>query len=156
MSEARFQRISRTLLERRWITAALALLLLAASVLLGWQWEQRENATQVRQVSSQARILAGSLAGALAFDDEATAREYVSALRRDARIKAAAAYGGDGRLIVGFSRPGETLPATVIARPPQIRGGPLTIVEPVREGDLELGHVYLRTALAPRPARLAL
>jgi signal transduction histidine kinase/CheY-like chemotaxis protein len=154
MSEAALPRLGRTLLERQWFTGALALLLLAASVVLGWQWEQRENAAQIRQVSGQARILAGSLAGALAFDDEATAREYVSALRRDIRIKAAAAYGEDGRLIVGFNRPGEQLPPRMTAREPQVSGGTLTIVEPVREGNLELGHVYLRTSIEPLSARL--
>ena len=155
MSEAPLDRFSRTLLERRSFTGALALLLLAASLLVGWQWEQRENAAQVRQVSGQAQILAGSLAGALAFDDEATAREYVSALRRDSRVKAAAAYGEDGRLIAGFARPDEALPATITARSPDVRGGTLTIVEPVREGTLELGHVYLRTSIEPLSARLS-
>jgi hypothetical protein len=104
MSEHALQRLSRTLLERRWITGALALLLLAASLLLGWQWEQRENAAQVRQVSGQARIIAGSLAGALAFDDEATAREYVSALRRDASVKAAAALAAPSSAISSAAR----------------------------------------------------
>jgi signal transduction histidine kinase/CheY-like chemotaxis protein len=155
VSEPPLDRVSRALLEQRWITGGLALLLLAASLLVGWQWEQRENAAQVRQVSGQARILAGSLAGALAFDDEATAREYVSALRRDARIKAAAAYGDDGHRIVGFSRPGESLPQTITPRPPEIRGGTLTIFEPVREGNLDLGHVYLRTSIEPLSARLS-
>ena len=56
-----FPRFGRRLLERRWITAGVALLLLVISLLLGWQWEQRENANQVRQVSVQARILAGSV-----------------------------------------------------------------------------------------------
>jgi hypothetical protein len=67
-----FQRFSRQLLERRWITGGIAVLLLLVSLLLGLQWEQRENANQVRQVSVQARILASSVAGALAFDDYQT------------------------------------------------------------------------------------
>ena len=64
------QRFSRQLFERRWITGVIALLLLLVSLLLGWQWEQRENANQVRQVTVQARILAGSVAGAPQFPPE--------------------------------------------------------------------------------------
>ncbi len=155
MSEATIDRLGRGMLEQRWITGLLALLLLAASLLLGWQWEQRENAAQIRQDTVQARILAGSLAGALAFDDDATAREYVSALRRDRSIKAAGVYGAGRRLVVGFVRSGEDLPQRVATRPPQVRGGTLTVVEPVEEGSLELGHVYLRTSIEPLSERLS-
>ena len=58
MSAPLLQRFSGQLLERRWITGGIALLLLLVSLLLGWQWEQHENANQVRQVTVQARILA--------------------------------------------------------------------------------------------------
>ena len=155
MSEPVIQRLSRALLERQWITASFAVLLLAASLLLGWQWERRETAAQIREDSGQARILAGSLAGALAFDDAATAQEYTDALQRDASIRAAGVYGTDGRLVVGFARPGETLPRRIAASAPQVSDGRLTIVEPVREGSLELGHVYLRTSIEPLSARLS-
>ena len=143
------------LLARPWVTGSLAALLLAASLVLGWQWELRENATQIRQVSGQARILAGSLAGALAFDDEDTAREYVAALRRDPSIRAAAVFGDDGRRIIGITRGEETLPDRISPRSPVVRGGTLTIVEPVREGSLELGYVYLKTSIEPVAERLS-
>jgi len=155
MSVSLVQRASRALLERRWITASLALLVLAASLLLGWQWERRVSAEQVRQVSVQARILAGSLAGALAFDDVETAAEHVNALRLNGDVRAAGVYGDDGALVIGFTRDGETLPRAVAAHEPEERDRQVSVVEPVREGTLQLGHVYLRSAIEPLSARLS-
>ncbi|MGN6496165.1 MAG: ATP-binding protein [Tsuneonella sp.] len=155
MSERPFERLSRHLLERQWITGSLAILLLVASLLLAWQWERRENAAQIREDTGQARVLAGSLAGALAFDDTDTAREYVAALRVDQSIRAAAVYDTSGRVVAGFARGSEQVPAHIGPQPPQIRGGTLTIVEPVTEGNLNLGQVYLLTSIEPLSARLS-
>jgi signal transduction histidine kinase len=155
MNAPRPWRLGRGLLDRQWITGGLAVLLILSSLLLGWQWEKRQNAAQIREDSGQALILAGSLAGALAFDDIETTEDHVSALRRDESIRAAAAYDEQGRMVAGFSRPGETLPQTITAREPMVDGGTLTIVEPVREGSLSLGFVYLRTSIEPLSARLS-
>ncbi|MGN6500833.1 MAG: CHASE sensor domain-containing protein, partial [Tsuneonella sp.] len=155
MSERPFERLSRHLLERQWITGSLAILLLVASLLLAWQWERRENSAQIREDTGQARVLAGSLAGALAFDDTDTAREYVAALRVDQSIRAAAVYDTSGRVVAGFARGSEQVPAHIGPQPPQIRGGTLTIVEPVTEGNLNLGQVYLLTSIEPLSARLS-
>jgi signal transduction histidine kinase/CheY-like chemotaxis protein len=149
------QRLSRELLERRWITGAIALLLLAVSLLLGWQWEERENANQVRQVTVQARILAGSVAGALAFDDYQTASEYLMALRVNPGIEAAGVYNAGGSLVAGFAKPGEEVPRHVRRQAPRIEGADLVVVEPVRQVNLELGTVYLRSIVEPLSARLS-
>jgi signal transduction histidine kinase/CheY-like chemotaxis protein len=150
-----FQRFSRQLLERRWITGGIALLLLLVSLLLGWQWEQRENAGQVRQVTVQARILAGSVAGALAFDDYQTASEYLMALRVNENIEAAGVYGENGDLVAGFAKPDEKVPEHVRRQAPRIEGSDLVVVEPVQQGNLELGTVYLRSIVEPLSARLS-
>jgi signal transduction histidine kinase len=142
------------LLEQRWITAALAVLLLVTSLLLGWQWERRETAEQVRQVSVQAQILAGSVAGALAFDDAETASEYLSALRLDKDVQAAAVYDENGRFFSGLAAPGETLPETVVPHGPEVIGNKVVVAAPVAQGNLKLGSVYLSTLIEPLSARL--
>jgi signal transduction histidine kinase/CheY-like chemotaxis protein len=150
-----FQRFSKQMLERRWITGGIALLLLLVSLLLGWQWEQRQNADQVRQVTVQARILGGSVAGALAFDDYQTASEYLMALRANENIEAAGVYSETGDLVAGFAKPGEKVPERVRRQSRHIEGSNLVVVEPVRQGNLELGTVYLRSIVEPFSARLS-
>lgn len=154
MTTPMLQRAGRELLERRWITGALALLLLAASLLLGWQSERRESAEQLRQVNVQARILGGSVASALAFDDAATAREHLAALRLNEAILAAAVYDESGRLVASFAKPGEQVPERVVQRGVELGAGQVAIIEPVQEGPLELGFVYLRASIEPLSARL--
>ena len=155
MSLPLIQRFSRQLFERRWITGGIALLLLLVSLLLGWQWEQRENANQVRQVTVQARILAGSVAGALAFDDYQTASEYLMALRVNENIEAAGVYDQSGNLVAGFAKPGEKVPPHAARTAPRIEGSDLVVVEPVQQANLELGTVYLRSIVEPLSARMS-
>jgi len=155
MRTAVLERLSRQLLERQWITGFLAMLLLAASLLLTWQWERQENAEQVERVGVQARILAGSLAGALAFDDAQAAQEHLDAFRLDRRVRAVGVYGTNGRPVAGFARGGERLPGGVSQHEPRFTGRQLTVVQPVREGDLKLGAVYLRVTAEPLAVRLS-
>ena len=147
--------LSSGMLEKRWITASLAILLLTVSLLLAWQWERQQQVEQFRQANVQARILAGSLGGALAFDDAETAGEYVNALQLDRQVLAAGVYGTGGQIVAGFGRRGEPLPGEVAPHAPRIENGRLTVVQPVRQGNLELGYVYLRTSVEPFAARLS-
>jgi signal transduction histidine kinase/CheY-like chemotaxis protein len=149
-----FARLSRGLLARRWIPAALAILLLATSLLLAWQRERTEAANQARESNVQAEILAGSLTGALAFDDLEATNEHLTALRLDRDIRAAAVYDAQGRRVAGFAQRGE-LPASVRPHAPQVHGLDLTVVAPIRQGNLALGEVYLRTAIEPFSARVS-
>ena len=149
------QRLSRGLLERRWTGVGLALLLLASSLLLGWQRERAATLEESRGASSQAELLAGSLAGALAFDDLVTMREQLDALKLDPDIQAAGVYGAEGQVVGGFAKSGDPLPASVRPHAPQILGRQLSVVEPVREGNLALGSIYLRTSVEPLAERLS-
>ena len=155
MNDNLLGRVSSALLERRIITGSLAILLLAVSLALAWQWERQESAAEMRQATAQARILAGSLSGALAFDDVQTVQEYLNALKINQRVKAAGVYGSRGRLIAGYTRQGEVLARSITQNARQIEGGELAISVPVTEGDLALGHVYLRSAIEPFSARLS-
>ena len=154
MRKTVFQYAAGGLLERRWIGWALALLLIAASVALGWQREQAIAADQARQAEVQASILAASVGGALAFDDEATMHEYLNALGLDQDILAAGIYNDQGTLVVGFSKDGEALPRDVQIHGARIAGLQLSVVRQVRQEDLLLGSVYLRMSIEPLTARL--
>ena len=155
MSVPLFQRFGRRMLEQRWATGGLALLLLAASLFLGWQSERRENADRYRQVTVQARILGTSVASALAFDDDSTARDYLAGLRLNPAILAAGVYDESGRLVAGYARPGQAIPqqASQLDRNPGARQ--VSAFEPVPAGGLERGHVYLRASVEPLSARLS-
>jgi signal transduction histidine kinase/CheY-like chemotaxis protein len=137
------------LLDQRWIAGFLAGLLLALSLLLAWQAERQAGADRARQVVVQARILAGSLTGALAFDDRDTAREFLDALQLNDDIQAAAVYGAQGELIEGYVKQGAQLPARVQPHPATIKGLELSVVQPVTQGSLKLGNVYVRAIVEP-------
>jgi len=124
----------------------LALALLGASLALALHNERVARAETARQVSVQARILAGSVAAPLAFDDRAATQEYVNALRANPRIEAAGAYDGYGRLAAGYSRAGIPLPKTNRVAPPTFENGDLVVAEAVTQGGATLGSVYLRSA----------
>jgi signal transduction histidine kinase/CheY-like chemotaxis protein len=143
------------LLDRKWITWGLALLLIAISVGLALQRERAQIADQSREVTVQARIVGGSAAGALAFDDAVTVREYVTALQHDQGVLGAGIYGADGRLVAGFSKDDTPVPQQVSVHPAVIEGNQLTVVEPVTEGGIVLGSVYLRNSVEPLTERIA-
>ena len=150
-----FLRLSQRLLEKRWATGFLAFLLLVVSLLLTWQGEQQENRAEMRDVSAQARILAGSLSGAVAFDDRQTVEEYLGALQISQNIKAAGVYDPDGRLLAGYKRKGELLPDKVDGPIERVEGAELAISYPITEGSLVLGRVYVRSSIETLTARLS-
>jgi signal transduction histidine kinase/CheY-like chemotaxis protein len=139
----------RRLRDGRWAAAFVALLLIFVSLLLAWQIERQAGADRSRQMSVQARILANSVAGALAFDDRAAAREFLDALQLNEDIQAAAVYGARGELIAGYVKKGAQLPVRVQPHSPIIEGAELTVVEPVRQENLQLGNVYVRAIVEP-------
>jgi signal transduction histidine kinase len=142
------------LLNRRWIAWLLGAVLIALSLGLAWQRDQSQVAEQSRQVSVQARILGSSAAGALAFDDTETLSEYINALKLDQSIFAAGIYSADGPMVAGFSKDKIPLPEQVGSHAPEIQGLQMTVVEPITEGSLPLGNVYLRTSVEPVTERL--
>jgi PAS domain S-box-containing protein len=117
--------------------------------------EQQVKTQKLREVAVQAEILAGSVAGALAFDDHAAAQEYVGALRANRDVEAVGVYDAKGQFTAGFSHPGSPLPATNALGPPTFEGAHLTITVPVAQAGARLGSVYLRTVTEPLPRRVA-
>ncbi|WP_442678268.1 ATP-binding protein [Sphingomonas sp. ASY06-1R] len=128
------------------IGISLALALLLASLFLAFHNENQARAEKVREVEVQARVLAGSLAGPLAFDDDTATREYIDALKASPDFDAVGAYAANGRLVAGFSRAGEPLPQVNHVRRPTLRGDELIVTASVEQGGTKLGSVYLGAA----------
>jgi len=152
MNGATLRRLHRGLLERRWVTGALAILLIGISLLLAWQSERAAIADQTRQIRVQSQMLASGVASSLAFDDARTTREYLDAFKLNRNIQAAGVYDEGGHLIAGFGVAGAP-PGQVRSEQLTIAGRQLVAVEPVRQANLFLGYVYLRSSIESLRAR---
>lgn len=139
----------------RSLAVAVAVAVLLAGMSMAIVNEHQVKAQKLREVGVQAEILAGSVAAALAFDDRATAREYVGALRANRDVEAVGVYDTAGRLAAGYARIGSRLPETNDVQPPTFDGAHLTVTVPVVQGTARLGSVYLRTLTEPLPRRVA-
>src|SRR5687768_1302523 len=108
------------------LAVGVAIALLLAGLALALVNERQTRAQKLREVTVQAEILAGSVAGALAFDDPLTAQEYVGALRANRDVEAVGVYDARGRVAAGFSKDAGELPAQVPAiGPPRFEGDDL-------------------------------
>ena len=134
----------------------LAVAIVAAAFAMAVYNEHLSQQERSRQAEVQLRILAGSMAAPLAFDDRSSAREYVGAQSSNPDVEVVAAYDMQGRLAASYVRPGAS-PPPVRNRlgPPLIDGARLILTSPVMEGETVLGSVYLRTVLES-PGRRAM
>ncbi len=128
------------------LTWMVAVALIVVALMLSTFNEINYRRQDARNAVAQADILAGAVAGALAFDDRDAMREYVDALRVNPRVAAAAVYDPRGRALITYSRVAQTRP------PPQAPAfgvwraeGSVRVAEPVTENGTRLGAVYLAT-----------
>ena len=133
---------------------AAALLLLAGALAAGYQYHSA-TAERQRQLSVQARILAASVTAAVAFNDRATAQEYVNALMLDPRLDAAAVYDDAHHQIAGFQRPGSEPIADSLANGGRLPPGHLLVAALAQQGTTTIGSVYLRATDAPMMVQVA-
>jgi signal transduction histidine kinase/ActR/RegA family two-component response regulator len=134
----------------------LAVAIVAAAFAMAVYNEHLSQQERSRQAEVQLRILAGSMAAPLAFDDRSSAREYVGAQSSNPDVEVVAAYDMQGRLAASYVRPGAAPPpARNRLGPPLIDGARLILTSPVMEGETVLGSVYLRTVLES-PGRRAM
>ena len=134
----------------------LAIAIVAAAFALAVYNERLGQQERFRQAEVQLKILAGSMAAPLAFDDRSTAREYVGAQSSNPDVEAVAAYDMQGRLAASYARPGAPPPPSRnVLAPPRNDGARLGLTSRVKEGETVLGSVYLRTVLES-PARRAM
>jgi len=94
----------------------------------------------------QARILAASLAGPLAFNDQTAIHEYIDAVRASPEFNAVGAYDENGILVDGFSRMGEPLPQRNQVAGPIVQGDELIVTSAVAQNGATLGSVYVGAA----------
>ncbi len=140
--------------RRRWrpaltvsMAVGLAVAIVAAAFAMAIYNERAGQQEKLRQAEVQLRILAGSMAAPLAFDDRSAAREYVGAQSSNPDVEAVGAYDMQGALAAGYTRAGAPPPERNVLGPPRIVGARLVLTAPVAEGDTVLGSVYLRTVL---------
>ncbi|PZR37155.1 ATP-binding protein [Caulobacter segnis] len=147
--------------RRRWrpaltvsMAVGLAVAIIVAAFGLALYNERLARQERLRQAEVQLRILAGSMAAPLAFDDRSAARDYVGAQSSNPDVEAVGAYDMQGRLAAGYTRGGAPPPPSNVLSPPRIADGRLVLTAPVSEGGTVLGSVYLRTVLESPTRRL--
>jgi len=123
-------------------------LALAGVGLFGYESIQQRRAV-TRELSTEARVLAGSAAAALRRGDVRAATEMLAALRDDSGPVEAIVYGPDNR---PFARYGESaVPAESQASPARRAGiyfedGSVLVFEPVKRNGERIGTVFLKSA----------
>jgi signal transduction histidine kinase/CheY-like chemotaxis protein len=130
-------------LHRAVFTTTLCALLLSAASLLAFEAFTVRNAL-VGDLSTQADLVARSVAATLAFDDPRSAQEAVELLRQRPRIRAAEVVRVDGRHFAGFGEPvarGSLLGDSPIHR---FEGSRLVMSYPVVHDGQRLGWIVLQ------------
>ncbi|ACG77450.1 sensor histidine kinase [Phenylobacterium zucineum HLK1] len=127
-----------------------ALALTAFALLLGGFNELNYRRSTAADAVAQAQLLAGSVSGALAFQDRETLSEQLGALRLNPAVVSAAAYDARGRPLVAYAKEGSAAPPQT-APPPGARrlGGAVLVTREVTESGVRLGAVYLSTRPQP-------
>ena len=124
-----------------------AVMLVSASMALALREEYAYRAVALQQAEAQSDVLAGSVSAALAFNDEAAMRQYLSALMRNPQVAAAGIYGPRGGPLVVLARKGaDAAPASLIAAGARRGDGRVFVARPIAEQGQRLGTVYLQTA----------
>ena len=124
-----------------------AVVLVVASIALAYREEYVHQATVQHQAEAQTDVLAGSVSAALAFDDEAALRQYLSALMRNPQVAAAAIYGPRGNQVAVLTgKNAQPPPSTLMGDSTQRIDGRVIVLRPVAEQGQRLGTAYLQTA----------
>ena len=133
----------------------IACVLVGTGLFLALQSERQAVVHRANQTTVQAKMMAATLTGALAFDDAPAAREYLDALKLNPDIRAAAVYSRAGALVAGFSKADAPLPAASAPHAAVVSNLAITVVEPVHQGRLDLGTVYVESTIEPLAVRLS-
>ncbi len=136
------------------LTTGVALVLACGLFLLLEYAGFRRNLSQ--SIDAVARVTANNSSAAIAFEDEADARETLEALRAEPQILVAGLYAADGTLFAGYSRVAGELPPELAPSELGIffREGHLVRVLDVYERERRLGRLYVRATMAGLYRRL--
>jgi signal transduction histidine kinase len=132
---------------------ACAIVLLAAGAIMAGYEDSLYKQQQIKEIDTQAQILAASVTAALSFGDNEAAQEYVNALSANPDLEAAAVYAAQGTQVAKYARGDEPPP-----RAPEVRGARygdtgLSVVVPVVESGQSLGTVYVEASTEPAARR---
>jgi len=125
------------------VALGLSLALIVAGFLMAGYEESLFRKKAIAEVTGQAHILAASVTAALAFDDAKAAKEYVSALRANPDIDAAAVYVASGARLAGFTKT-SPLPRSVIRADSHFENDKLVVSIPAAQGAQRVGYVYIK------------
>ena len=148
-------------IQRKLITVILstsaAVLLLTCSAFFAYEFIIfKSEATS--QLSILGEVIATNSTAALAFDDADAADEVLSALKAEKHIVTAALYNKEGSLFSQFHR--DNADTALIAIPEKtgyyIKNSFLVGVQPVIQGEKQLGTLYIRSDMGAMYERLSL
>jgi PAS domain S-box-containing protein len=137
------------------ITSASALLVGGAASITYEYFRYR--GAMVRDLSTQAEIVADATAAALAFDDVEAAQEGLAALAGRRAIVSARLYRLDGRLFAEYVQPGVSAPPVPLSELPEgyrFEGNRLLLRRRVTLGGDRVGIISLRADLREQRVRL--
>jgi len=131
------------------ITSLAALLLQATGFIIYERMRVKDEL--VRDLSSLARIVADRSTAALIFNDDKVAIETLGALKVKRPVTSACLYDAEGKVFArydsGEERPFSFPPLRGTESRADIDDGYLTLSEPVMEGGMPIGTVYIRASL---------
>lgn len=146
--------------QRRMITAAMAVIgivLLAGSVLYARNDFLNSRASLKNNTVTLAEIFGLMCRSALEFDDDSFATEAFTKLAVEPNITAAALYREDGSRMAEYRAPGsnvEVLPDRPKAPGAHFGKGDLSVFQPIKRDNVQLGTIYLHLDLRKLYARL--
>jgi two-component system sensor histidine kinase/response regulator len=131
------------------ITSLAALLIQAAGFIVYERMRVKDEL--VRDLSSLARIVADRSTAALIFNDDKVAIETLGALKVKRPVTAACLYDAEGKVFArydsGEERPFAFPPLRGTESRADIEDGYLSLSEPVMEGGVPIGTVFIRASL---------
>jgi signal transduction histidine kinase/ActR/RegA family two-component response regulator len=129
------------------MTATAAALLLSAGAMLFYEFRSYRT-TWVSDLSSQADLLAQSVAPTLTFDDRKAAGLALTALKLRPQIRVAAVFDAQRALFASYRLDGEprALPAAPAADGAVFRGDVLELTRSITQDGEPLGTIYLQAS----------
>ncbi|MEW6160030.1 MAG: ATP-binding protein [Verrucomicrobiota bacterium] len=147
--------IKRKLMFLMMLTSSLALLL-ASSAFIAYEWFTFRK-VMVRDLTTQAEIIAANSSAALLFDDPVNARETLMSLQAKSHVLSACIFSLDGRILAEYSRDDRQETPTfldVAATRHRFHKSSVSLYLPVNLKGERLGLVYLKSDFQPIYNRL--
>lgn len=139
------------------MAACVASLVMAGAAFVGWEWHSLRQ-TLVRNLSTQAQIIAANSMAALAFEDAKDAEQTLEALKAEPSIVFGCVYGADGKPFASYYRSGVDASDIQVSAPGKsgysLDDKFVTVFEAIVLDGEATGMVCLRSDLEPLRAIL--